>query len=47
MLEKLMGLFHTYVLIGGMPEKIADYIQHKDLRKLGPVYQAFASVLFR
>lgn len=38
--EKLMGLFHTYVLIGGMPEIVADYIQHKDLRKLGPVYQA-------
>ncbi len=38
--EKLMSLFHTYALIGGMPEVVKNYIQNKDLVALGKIYDA-------
>jgi len=37
---KLLQLFHTYALIGGMPEIVQHYAQHKDLTALGPIYDS-------
>lgn len=37
-IEKLQTLFHEYVLLGGMPEIIEHYVQHKDLVALRPLY---------
>jgi uncharacterized protein len=36
--EKLMQLFKTYVLIGGMPEIVQNYVKHKDLSALQEIY---------
>ena len=33
-------LFHTYALIGGMPEIVARYIEHHDVTKLNGVYDS-------
>ncbi|PWG81687.1 ATP-binding protein [Pararcticibacter amylolyticus] len=38
--EKMLTLFHTYALIGGMPEVIADYSQNKDLNALSTIYDS-------
>jgi predicted AAA+ superfamily ATPase len=38
--SKLLQLFHTYALIGGMPEIVADYSQHKDLTSLSSIYDS-------
>ncbi|MDQ3017917.1 MAG: DUF4143 domain-containing protein, partial [Bacteroidota bacterium] len=38
--DKLLSLFHTYALIGGMPEIVSHYSQHKDLSALAPIYDA-------
>jgi len=37
---KLLQLFHTYALIGGMPEVIWNYSQNKDLTELSPIYDS-------
>lgn len=36
----LIKEFHTYCIIGGMPEIVANYIEHKDLSNLPPVYES-------
>ena len=41
--SKLLSLFHTYALIGGMPEIVQHYATHKDLVALGPVYDSLIS----
>lgn len=38
--NKLMQLFHTYVLIGGMPEVVQNYSQNRDLLALAPIYDS-------
>lgn len=38
--QKLLSLFHTYALIGGMPEAVQHYSQHKDLVALSPIYDS-------
>lgn len=38
--SKLLDLFHTYTLIGGMPEVIRHYIANKNLLTLREVYQS-------
>lgn len=38
--SKLMGLFHLYALIGGMPEIVEHYSRNKDLTSLKPVYES-------
>lgn len=38
--HKLLDLFHTYALIGGMPEIIQEYAIHKDLTALAPIYES-------
>jgi hypothetical protein len=40
---KLLKLFHTYVLIGGMPEIVQHYAAHKDLSQLAPIYDSLIS----
>lgn len=36
--NKLMQLFHTYTLVGGMPEAVERYVLTKDILQLKPVY---------
>ena len=38
--DKLLKLFRTYSLIGGMPEIVAHYAGHKDLAALTPIYES-------
>ncbi len=41
--ERVMGLFNTYTLIGGMPEVVNHYARHKDLVALNDVYETLLS----
>jgi len=36
----LIKEFHTYCIIGGMPEIVANYIQNEDLSILPPIYES-------
>lgn len=36
--DKLMQLFHTFTLVGGMPEAVERYVLTKDILQLKPVY---------
>ena len=38
--DRLIALFHTYAIVGGMPEVVAQYARHKDLRTLHPIYDS-------
>jgi len=38
--SKLLQLFHSYSLIGGMPEIVNHYAEHKDLSALGSIYDS-------
>ena len=38
--EKLLSLFHTYALIGGMPEIIKEYSETKDITSLNTLYDS-------
>lgn len=38
--SKLLQLFHTYALLGGMPEIVGNYSQNKDLTALAPIYDS-------
>lgn len=38
--NRLMKLFHTYAIIGGMPEVVSYYAQHKDINALKPIYDS-------
>lgn len=38
--HKLLSLFHTYSLIGGMPEVVASYAQRKDIVALTPIFDS-------
>lgn len=37
---RLHGLFHEYVLVGGMPEVVAHYTEHRDLAGLSRLYES-------
>jgi uncharacterized protein len=39
-IDKLMRLFHTYTLIGGMPEIVQHYATNRDLGALRPFYES-------
>lgn len=41
--EKVMGLFNTYTLIGGMPEVVRHYASHKDLVSINDIYESLIS----
>lgn len=38
--DKLFNLFHTYALIGGMPEIVRNYAENKDLTGLKNIYES-------
>lgn len=38
--DKLLQLFHTYALIGGMPEIVAHYAENKDITDLNTIYDS-------
>lgn len=38
--QKLLSLFHTYALVGGMPEIVQHYSTHKDLVGLASLYDS-------
>lgn len=38
--SKLLELFHTYALIGGMPEIVEEYAKHRDITSLKPIYNS-------
>ncbi|MCL2327193.1 MAG: AAA family ATPase [Bacteroidetes bacterium] len=38
--EKTMNLFNTFTLIGGMPEVLANYAEHKDFVGLNTIYES-------
>jgi hypothetical protein len=38
--DKLLNLFHTYVLLGGMPAIVSQYIQNRNLKELSMVYES-------
>lgn len=38
--EKLLSLFHTYALIGGMPEIVKEYAETKDITSLKTLYDS-------
>ncbi|MGV8095025.1 MAG: hypothetical protein AB2L24_24490 [Mangrovibacterium sp.] len=37
--EEVMKKFNRYTLIGGMPEVVAQYAEHRDLVRLENIYQ--------
>jgi uncharacterized protein len=39
-IDKLMRLFHTYTLIGGMPEIVQHYAEHRDIGGLKNFYES-------
>lgn len=43
---KLLELFHTYTLIGGMPEVLKSYIERRDLTLLQTVYESLITTYF-
>lgn len=36
----LLKAFHTFCIIGGMPEIVADYARHGDMTRLPPIYES-------
>ena len=38
--DKLLQLFHTYALIGGMPEVVSHYAENRDLGALTRIYES-------
>ncbi len=38
--SKLLGLFHEYVLIGGMPEVVNNYLENGNIKALDRVYES-------
>ena len=43
---KLLQLFHTYTLIGGMPEVVAKYAKNKDITSLSGIYESLLATYF-
>lgn len=43
---KLIGLYHTYALIGGMPEIVSHYAANRDLVALAPLYDSLINSYF-
>ena len=44
--DKLLQLFHTYTLIGGMPEVVAKYAQHREVTSLSGIYESLIATYF-
>ncbi len=37
---RLLDLFHEYILIGGMPAVVAEYLEYRDLNRLSSIYES-------
>ncbi len=44
--KKLLKFFHTYALIGGMPEVVSKYAKQKDLTALATIYDSLITAYF-
>jgi predicted AAA+ superfamily ATPase len=44
--SKLLQLFHTYTLVGGMPEVLKIYIETRDLTLLRTIYESLLATYF-
>jgi len=44
--NKLLQLFHSYTLIGGMPEVVAKYAQNRDVGSLSNIYESLLATYF-
>lgn len=44
--SRLFSLFHTYAFLGGMPEIVKKYAQHRDITNLFTVYQSLINSYF-
>ena len=45
--HKLLGLFHQYTLVGGMPAVVKKYVQSRSMSSLKPVYEGILKEFFR
>ncbi|MCL2041288.1 MAG: ATP-binding protein [Bacteroidales bacterium] len=43
---KLLQLFHTYTLIGGMPEVVSEYAENKDITSIPNIYESLIATYF-
>jgi predicted AAA+ superfamily ATPase len=44
--DKLLQLFHTYTLIGGMPEVVGKFAENKDITSLPNIYESLIETYF-
>ncbi len=44
--HKLLGLFHQYSLVGGMPAVVGKFVQSKNMTSLKPVYEGILKEFF-
>ena len=44
--SKLLHLFHTFTLIGGMPEVVAKYVANRDITSLSEIYESLIATYF-
>jgi predicted AAA+ superfamily ATPase len=44
--SKLLQLFHSYTLIGGMPEVVGKYAENKDITSLSNIYESLIATYF-
>ena len=44
--NKLLQLFHSYTLIGGMPEVVAKYAENRDITSLSNIYESLIATYF-
>jgi len=44
--SKLLQLFHTYTLIGGMPEVVMKYSENRDITSLSNIYESLLETYF-
>ena len=44
--DKLLQLFHTYTLIGGMPEVVKSYSDNRELTALSSIYETLLTTYF-
>lgn len=38
--KPLLDIFNKYVIVGGMPEIVKEYVEHESIAKLSPVYES-------
>lgn len=38
--QHFIGLFNQYALIGGMPEAVSNFVRHRDIERLSPIFNS-------